>query len=152
VKVCRNLKLQHKVRSTSDKSERSKTRSREIAVLITEIGQQFFMRSRSVVSRVSGEQTLIVPLRAKVGDLASIYSFSGTGSLIWDLLEAPKAIPELVHAVERECRIDTEQAQRDVVQFVDEMFSVGLIEVCPMVAMAAIEPKAQMEWETASSR
>ena len=120
--------------------------------MIAEIEHQFFMRSPSVVSRVSGEQTLIVPLRAKVGDLASIYSFSGTGSLIWDLLEAPKAIPELVHAVERECSVDTEQAQRDVMQFVDEMFSVGLVKVCPMVAMAAIELKAQMEWETASSR
>ena len=120
--------------------------------MIAEIEQQFFMRSRSVVSRVSGEQTLIVPLRAKVGDLASIYSLSGTGSLIWELLGAPKAITELVRAIECECRIDTEQAQRDVMQFVDEMFSVGLVEVCPMVAMAAIEPKAQMEWETASSR
>jgi hypothetical protein len=120
--------------------------------LITEIEQQFFMRSPSVVSRVSGEQTLIVPLRAKVGDLASIYSFSGTGSLIWELLEAPKAIPELVHLVEHERGVDTEQAQRDVMQFVDQMFSVGLVEVCPMVAMTAMEPKAQMEWETASSR
>lgn len=120
--------------------------------MITEIEQQFFTRSRSVVSRVSGEQTLIVPLRAKVGDLASIYSFSGTGSLIWELLEAPKAIPELVYAVERECSVDTEQAQREVMQFVDQMSSVGLVEVCPMVVMAAAEPKAQMEWETAGSR
>jgi hypothetical protein len=120
-----------------------------IVALITDTGQQFFTRSRSVVSRVAGRETIIVPLRAKVGTLASIYSFSGTGSLIWELLEAPKAIPELVSAVERECRVKTEQAQRDVMQFVDEMFSVGLVEVCPMVAA---EPKAQVEWETAGSR
>jgi hypothetical protein len=120
--------------------------------LITDKEHQFFMRSPSVASRVSGEQTLIVPLRAKVGDLASIYSFSGIGSLIWDLLEAPKAIPELVYAVERECIVNSEQGRREVVQFVDEMLSVGLIEVCPMVAMVATEPKAQVEWETAGLR
>jgi hypothetical protein len=119
--------------------------------LITE-PEQFLVRSRSVVSRIAGGETLIVPLRAKAGSLASIYSFSGTASLIWELLEAPKSLAELVSALEREYRVETEQAQRDVTRFVDEMFSVGLVEFCPMVAMAATEPRGQVEWETADSR
>ena len=48
-----------------------------------------FIRSQSVVARVVAGETLIVPIRGKVGDLASIYSFNGTGTLIWKLL-APK--------------------------------------------------------------
>jgi hypothetical protein len=119
--------------------------------LITE-PEQFFIRSRSVVSRLTGEEILIVPLRAKTGSLASIYSFSGTGSLIWELLDAPKSLAELVSAVEGEYRVTTEQARRDVTRFVDEMFSVGLVEACPMVAMAATEPRGQVEWETAGLR
>jgi hypothetical protein len=119
--------------------------------LITE-PEQFFIRSRSVVSRVAGGETLIVPLRAKAGSLASIYSFSGTGALIWELLESPKSRVELVSALERECRVEAKQAQKDATRFVDEMFSVGLVEVCPMVAMAATEPREQVEWETADLR
>lgn len=119
--------------------------------MITE-PEQFFIRSRGVVSRIAGEETLIVPLRAKAGSLASIYTFSGTGSLIWQLLEAPKSLAELVSALEREYRVETEQAQRDVTRFVDETFSVGLVEVCPMVAMSATEPQGQVEWETAELR
>jgi hypothetical protein len=117
--------------------------------LITGPEQQFFTRSRSIVSRVAGGETLIVPVRGKVGELASIYSFSGTGSLIWELLEAPRALQELISAVERECKVRTEQARRDVTQFVDEMFTVGLVEVCPRVEMTGTESKGLVEWETA---
>jgi hypothetical protein len=120
--------------------------------LITEPEQQFFTRSRSVVSRVVGGETLIVPVRGRVGDLASIYSFRGTGSLIWELLEAPRALPELISAVEREYKVRKDEAQRDVTQFVDEMLSVGLVKLCPGVAMSAPESKGPVEWETAGSR
>jgi len=56
---------------------------------------EVLVRSESVVARVVGGETLIVPVRAKVGDLASIYSFNRTGTLIWKLLTSPKSIPHL---------------------------------------------------------
>ena len=93
------------------------------------------VRSRSVVSRVVAGETLIVPIRGKVGDLASIYSFNGTGSLIWKLLESPRTVAELVTAVEKEYDVEPQQAERDVASFVDEMKAVGLVEV-PAMAMA----------------
>ena len=90
---------------------------------------RIFVRSQSVVSRrVSGE-TLIVPVRGKVGDLASIYSFNEVASLIWQLLEMPRAVSELVSAVEREYDVDPQQAQQDVSKFLNDMLSVGLVEV-----------------------
>jgi len=90
---------------------------------------RILVRSKSVVSRrVSGE-TLIVPVRGKVGDLASIYSFNEVGSLIWQLLEIPREVCELVSAVEREYDVDPQQAQQDVSKFLNDVLSVGLIEV-----------------------
>jgi hypothetical protein len=97
-------------------------------------GEQLFTRSRSVVSRVVAGETLIVPVRGKVGDLASIYSFNGTGSLIWKLLEAPRSLADLIDAVEREYAVEPEQAQKDVTQFLNDMLSVGLVNICPGVA------------------
>src|SRR6267143_4660777 len=92
-------------------------------------GPRIFVRSRSVVSRrVSGE-TLIVPVRGKVGDLASIYSFNEVASLIWQLLELPRGVSVLVSAVEREYDVDPQQAQQDVSKFLNDVLSVGLIEV-----------------------
>lgn len=103
---------------------------------------RIFVRSQSVVSRrVSGE-TLIVPVRGKVGDLASIYSFNEVGSLIWQLLEIPRNVSELVSAVEREYDVDPQQAQQDVSKFLNDVLSVGLVEVPD--AMHA----TQAEWPT----
>jgi hypothetical protein len=97
---------------------------------------QTFIRSQSVVARVVAGETLIVPVRAKVGDLASIYSFNGTGSLIWKLLESPKTLSELAAAVAQEYEVETAQAERDVTDFVNEMKAVGLVEVPAAFAMA----------------
>ncbi len=95
-----------------------------------------FIRSRSVVARVVAGETLIVPIRAKVGDLASIYSFNGTGSLIWKILETPTTLPDLAAAVAREYEIELAQAERDVTEFVNEMKAVGLVEVPAALPMA----------------
>lgn len=100
------------------------------------LGQQRFVRSQSVVARMVAGETLIVPIRAKVGDLASIYSFNGTGSLIWKLLGSPKTFAQLATAVAQEYEIDVQQAERDVTEFVSELKTVGLVEVAATFAMA----------------
>lgn len=97
---------------------------------------QSFIRSQSVVARVVAGETLIVPIRAKVGDLASIYSFNGTGSLIWKLLDAPRTAAELAMAVAEEYEVQLTQAEHDVAEFLSEMKAVGLVEV-PAAAVAA---------------
>ena len=95
-----------------------------------------FVRSQSVVARVVSGETLIVPIRGKVGDLASIYSFNGTGTLIWKLLDSPKTIAQLAEGVVQEYEVDPAHAKRDVASFVSEMKAVGLVEVPVSVAMA----------------
>jgi hypothetical protein len=96
---------------------------------------EMFVRSRSVAARVVAGETMIVPVHAKVGDLASVYSFNGTGILIWKLLETPKTVAELATAVAREYEVEPARAERDVTEFVSEMKAVGLVEVPALVAM-----------------
>jgi len=97
--------------------------------------EQSFIRSQSVVARVVAGEMLVVPVRARVGDLASIYSFNGVGTLIWKLLESPRTVPELVEAVIGEYQVEPAQAEHDVTNFVVEMQSVGLVEL-PALAIA----------------
>jgi hypothetical protein len=89
---------------------------------------QTLVRSQSVVARVVGGETLIVPIRGKVGDLASIYRVNGTGSLIWKLLEFPTTFSRLVRAVADEFEVNRDLASQDVQEFLREMKSVGLVE------------------------
>ena len=101
-----------------------------------ETTKQTFIRSQSVVARVVAGETLIVPVRARVGDLASIYSFNATGTLIWKLLESPKAIAEIAAAVAQAYDVDAAQAECDVMNFVNEMKAAGLVEVAAKVPAA----------------
>jgi hypothetical protein len=114
-----------------------------------------FVRSQSVVSRYVAGETLIVPVRGKVGDLASIYSFNQTGSLIWQALESPKPLAELISLVEHEYAIEHEQAKRDVEQFLQDVLSADLVQVCQEscheVSMAAMESMPR-DLHTAGSR
>lgn len=139
--------------------EGHQTQTEEIAPCRSEPAQQLFMRARSVisrvVSRVSGEEILVVPERAKVGNLASIYSLKGTGAWIWQWLDVPRTLPELVGAIEREFGLRQEQAVRDVRQFLDEMLCAGLVQTHQPLALTAIEMSATEAtglWETAGSR
>ena len=97
---------------------------------------EILVRSESVVARVVAGETLIVPIRAKVGDLASIYSFNGTGSLIWKLLESPRTVEQLATAVAQAYEVEPAQAERDATNFVNEMKSAGLVEAQASMAMA----------------
>jgi hypothetical protein len=90
---------------------------------------QLFVRSQSVVARCVGGETLIVPVRGKVGDLASIYSFNPTGSLIWQSLESAKSLDELVSVVESEYAVERDQAERDVKQFLHDMLAADLVQI-----------------------
>jgi hypothetical protein len=100
-----------------------------------------YVRSDSVVSRVIAGETLVVPIRGSVGDLASIYSLNAVGSTIWQALERPKAIDDLAGLVESEYEVSSAQAQQDVEKFLVEMRAVGL--VVPMSGNVFIQTESR---------
>lgn len=87
----------------------------------------YYVRSESVVSRVIAGETLIVPVRKGVGDLASIYSLNEVGSAIWQAVSEPRSHAEIVARVETEFAADRAQIERDVESFLAEMTSAGLV-------------------------
>ncbi len=114
--------------------------------------EQVYVRSLAVVSRRVAGETLIVPVRGKVGDLASIYSFNQTGSLIWQSMESPRTLAELISAVQQEYAVAYEQAEQDVKQFLQDTLSAGLVELREHVSMAAMNATGQGDLQSAGSR
>jgi Coenzyme PQQ synthesis protein D (PqqD) len=112
--------------------------------------EQVYVRSQAMVSRRVAGETLIVPVRGKVGDLASIYSFNQTGSLIWQSMESPKTLRELISDVQREYAVAREQAEKDVKQFLQDTLSVGLVEVREQASMAAMNSTGYGELQSGS--
>ena len=88
---------------------------------------QSYVRSQSVVSRVIAGETLIIPVRKGVGDLASIYSLNEVGSTIWSAIAEPRNKDEIVRLIEEEFASERQQVEHDVEFFLSEMRSAGLV-------------------------
>jgi len=88
----------------------------------------FYVRSQSVVSRVIAGETLIIPMRKGVGDLASIYSLNPVASSIWQTIQQPRGREEIVSAIQQEFAAGRDQIEQDVDEFLHEMHAAGLVE------------------------
>ncbi len=91
-----------------------------------------FVRSDNVASRVIAGETLIVPVRRGTADLASLYSFNGVGSTIWEALEKPRTAEELVTLIANVYDVSPEKAREDLQVFLNEAQAAGVVQVaCP---------------------
>jgi hypothetical protein len=86
-----------------------------------------YRRSTAVVSRQISGETLVVPIREKVGDLSSIYSFNEAGSVLWAALEQPRSLEHLASALCQSFEVEQNDARRDAEAFVREMQAAGLL-------------------------
>ena len=88
-----------------------------------------YRRSAAVASRQISGETLVVPIRGKVGDLSSIYSFNATGSVLWAALEQPRSLENLATALCQSFDVAWGDACQDAAAFVQEMQAAGLLSV-----------------------
>jgi hypothetical protein len=90
-----------------------------------------FRRAPNLVTRAIGGETIIVPVSGMVGDLDSIYTLNGVGSLIWSLLDGQRGLQDIVRGVTGEFEVAEDEAARDVQGFLDSLGDAGLVQACP---------------------
>jgi hypothetical protein len=88
-----------------------------------------FVRSDNVVSRVIAGETLIVPVRRGVADLASLFSFNQVGSTIWEAIEKPRTVDELVTVLADTYEVTPEKAREDLEVFLNEAQAAGVVQM-----------------------
>jgi hypothetical protein len=86
-----------------------------------------YVRSNSVVARVIGGETLVVPVRGDVGDLASVYTFNATGTAIWEALACPRTLADLAGMVEKEFATTAECSLPHIQHFLEEACAKGIV-------------------------
>jgi len=102
---------------------------RQLAPTDSRFSPELYIRSRAVVSRLVAGETLVLPVRGDIGDLASFYSLNGTATTIWEALETPSSLGEICDAIERKYEVSKEKIEADMAFFVREMCSLGLVKV-----------------------
>jgi hypothetical protein len=83
---------------------------------------QIVRRNEKTASRVlAGEAIVLTPTDSK------IHSFNETGSRIWELLADELTVKEIVVQIRGEFEVSEEQAQADVIAFLEELAAKGIV-------------------------
>jgi hypothetical protein len=86
-------------------------------------------RSDGFVSRVFGDETIVVPVRAGVANLEAIFTFNAVAATIWGRIDGAASVDDLAKAVAGEYAVTLAEAGTDVAAFVETLASKGLVEM-----------------------
>ncbi len=86
-----------------------------------------FARQGEFVSRRIAGETILVPVRGRVGDLDSIFNLNETACFIWNRIDGRTALSEIVAEVCSEFDVGPDAAGADARQFLAALQGAGLV-------------------------
>jgi hypothetical protein len=89
--------------------------------------EQSFTKGDDLTTRRIAGETLIVPVKAHVGDLDAIYTLNEVGSRIWQLIVARQTVKQIIATISAEYDVAETEAERDVFELLGSMKEAGLI-------------------------
>jgi hypothetical protein len=87
-----------------------------------------FIKKGEFVARSIAGETIIVPVRGRMGDLDSIYNLNEVASFIWNQIDGQTDVGQLIQAVCDEFEVPPATATNDTQQFIAELQSAAMIE------------------------
>ncbi len=76
-------------------------------------------------SEIDGEKVMMSP---ETGDY---FGLKDTANRIWELLEEPREVEQIVQKLTEEYEVEAEQCFRDILPFLEEMLEQHLLKVQP---------------------
>jgi hypothetical protein len=89
--------------------------------------EKCFSKEDNCVTREIAGETIIVPIKGRVGDLDSIYTLNEVGTLIWQLIDGQRNIGQIVQSVRQTYNVESEEVTRDTFDFLGSLEEAGLI-------------------------
>lgn len=90
-------------------------------------GTSVFRRTKDVVCRGVGAESILVPIRNNVGNLDFVYTLSPVAARIWALLDGIKTSDEIVDAICTEYDVDRDTARADMTALINDLTEVSLV-------------------------
>jgi hypothetical protein len=88
-----------------------------------------FVAHAGLVTRRIGEETILVPVSSRVGDLDAIYTLTEVGSSVWALLREPVSVRQIADVLCDEYDVSSDVALKDAAEFLDALLDKNLINV-----------------------
>ena len=89
--------------------------------------EKCFSKEDNCVTREIAGETIIVPIKGRVGDLDSIYTLNEVGTLIWQLIDGQRNIGQIVQSVRQTYDVESDELTRDTFDFLISLEEAGLI-------------------------
>jgi coenzyme PQQ synthesis protein D (PqqD) len=86
-----------------------------------------YQRSEEFVARTIAGETVLVPIRQRLGDLESIYTLNEVATFIWERLADQATVVGVAAAVEAEFAGDPSQIRLDLEEFLGQLVALGAI-------------------------
>ena len=83
---------------------------------------------RHFVTRQIAGETLVIPIAGQVGDLDAIYTLNEVAASVWELIDGPTPVSQIVESLGREYDVTPEQARADVLELLAALEAKGLIQ------------------------
>ncbi|GGZ00354.1 MULTISPECIES: lasso peptide biosynthesis PqqD family chaperone [Shewanella] len=76
-----------------------------------------------IFTDMDGDTVMMVP------ETGNYFGISGTGSRIWELLEAPQSITDIVEQICNEYEVTEQQCQQDTLSFCQSLVDNQLVDI-----------------------
>ena len=90
-------------------------------------GTSCFAKDEAIVARRIGDEFILVPIRQQAGEVDSIYTLNEVGARVWELLDGQTSLGEIRDAIVQEFEVGPEEAEADLVAFVQQLARVGAV-------------------------
>lgn len=89
--------------------------------------EKSYIKGDDLMTRVIAGETLIVPVRSRVGDLDSIYTLNEVASRVWRLIGEGATPRRIIEVISEEYEVASDVAEQDVRELLASMEEAGLI-------------------------
>jgi hypothetical protein len=86
-----------------------------------------YVKDTNIVNRKIAGETVLVPIRHNVGDLACIYNLNEVGSRIWELIDGGVTVGFIRDKIIDEYEVAPEEAEADIIEFLNQLEQAGAV-------------------------
>jgi len=88
-----------------------------------------FRKSLYVISRPVGEEIVIVPTAGRKQDLEKIYTISGSGVRVWNLIDGKRSLGMIRNILIKEFDVSPGKLEKDLALIISELINKKFIEI-----------------------
>ena len=80
-----------------------------------------YKRNEDFVFRRIGDETILVPIKNKVGDMSFIYNLNQVAAFVWEQASGKNTLFDISDMISEEFNVSPEQAQADLCDFINQL-------------------------------